>query len=368
MKKLARAFSFFLALVLGLTVCCSGLAEDESAYNKYVESYFTELLKRIPGGEKIDWEGFAKAFDEKVASGAEITLEDCLPAEGWQFFSMLMRMEENGEIIDEKEMPCSADITVTGNTFAAVHQFKEQADEDTVKLVQALIKADFEGELSLSYLKVYLDQFGAAGVKLDDIKMTMQYLNADGTVLDEAAYTYADLEAAVEKSMQSIYAALFSLVPNPDKIDWDAFTKEFEEKVNGGATITLEDCLPEESWNLLSILMRVDDYTAKIVAEEDLPFTVSVTVKGNHFAAVHQLKEKMGELTAAYLVAGIRSDYESVVALAGLKDMYDRFAYAGVNLDDLTMSVQYLDVDGAVLYEENFTYADLVMALLQAVA
>lgn len=165
---------------------------------------------------------------------------------------------------------------------------------------------------------------------------------------------------------QSFYATLFSLVPNPEKIDWDAFTKEFEAKKDSGAKITLEDCLPKESWNLLNVLMRMDDYTSKIVAAEDLPFTVSVAVDGNHFMAVHQLKEKVGELTAAYLVAGIRADYESLVGLAGLKDMYDWFAYAGVDLEDVVMSVKYLDADGAVLYEDAFTYADLVTNLLEA--
>lgn len=364
MKRMARCLSIILALILGLTACFAGLAEEDSAYEKYVEGYFTALLKLIPGGESVDWEGFSKAFDEKVKSGAEITLEDCLPPEGWQFFSTLMLAEENGEIMDEEILPCSTYLTVKGNTIAAVHKLKEQSDEATVEAIQELLKADFEGELSLSYLKVYLDQFAEAGVKKENIKMTMQYLNADGTVIDEAAYTYADLEAAVEQSFQSFYATLFSLVPNPEKIDWDAFTKEFEEKVEGGATITLEDCLPKESWNLLNILMRMDDYTSKIVAAEDLPFTVSVTVTGNHFAAVHQLKEKTGELTAAYLVAGIRSDYESMISIAGLKDMYDWFAYAGVDLDDVTMSVQYLDVDGNVLYEDAYTYLDLVLALV----
>ena len=364
MKKLTRCLSVLLALVLGLSVCCSGLAEEESAYSKYVEGYFTELLKLIPGGENVDWEGFSKAFDEKVKSGAEITLEDCLPPEGWQFFSSLMLMEENGEILDEKSLPCSANISVKGNTISAVHKFREQADADTVTLVQALIKADFESELSLSYLKVYLDQFCEAGVRADAIKMTMQYLNADGTVLDEASYTYADLQAAVEKSAQSFYAAMFSLVPNDEKIDWDAFTKEYEEKVNAGTTITLEDCLPKESWNLLNILMRMDDYTSQIVAEDRLPFTVNVTVEGNHFSAVHQLKEETGELTAAYLVAGIRSDYESAVSLAPVKDMFDWFAYAGVDLDDVSMTVQYLDAAGKTLYEAAYTYGDLVLALV----
>ncbi len=368
MKKLTRCLSVILALVLGLTVCCSGLAEEDAAYNKYVEGYFTELLKLIPGGENVDWEGFAKAFDEKVKSGAEITLEDCLPPEGWQFFSSLMLMEENGKLMDQNDLPFSVELTVKGNTFATVHKLKEQSDEATVRVAQDLIKEDFEGELSLSYLKVYLDQFAEAVVNKDNIKMTMQYLNADGTVIEEAAYTYADLEAAVANSRQVFYAGLFSLVPNPEKIDWDAFTKEFDEKAKSETKITLEDCLPKESWNLLNVLMRMDDYTSQIVAEEDLPFTVSVTVTGNHFAAVHQLKEKTGELTAAYLVAGIRADYESPVAMAGLKDMYDWFAYAGVDLDDVTMSVQYLDVDGAVLYEGAFTYADLVAALVAAVA
>lgn len=48
------------------------------------------------------------------------------------------------------------------------------------------------------YLKAYIDQFIEAGVKAENITMTLQYLNADGTVLYEGAYTFADLAAAVK--------------------------------------------------------------------------------------------------------------------------------------------------------------------------
>ena len=48
------------------------------------------------------------------------------------------------------------------------------------------------------YLKAYIDQFIEAGVKAENITMTLQYLNADGTMLYEGAYTYADLAAAVK--------------------------------------------------------------------------------------------------------------------------------------------------------------------------
>ena len=106
-------------------------------------------------------------------------------------------MKENGEIDPEEDLPYTTAITVTGDTIAAVHQLKEQSDEETTKEGARLVRADFEGELSMGCLKAYLDQLIEAGANKDGIKLTLQYLNADGTVLYESAFTYADLAAAV---------------------------------------------------------------------------------------------------------------------------------------------------------------------------
>ena len=163
-----------------------------------LETYFTLLFSLIPDADPIDWKGFEEEFNAKVASGAEITMEDCLPAEAWKLFNILMRMKENGEVKAVEDLPYTSDITVTGDRIATVLQLKEQSDEETAKKVADMIIADFESELSLGYLKAYIDQFVEAGVKGENITMTLQYFNADGTVLYEEAYTFADLAAAVK--------------------------------------------------------------------------------------------------------------------------------------------------------------------------
>jgi len=198
MKKLTRLLSILLALVLCLSVCCAGIADETAAVDdETLEAYFTLLFSQIADADPIDWKGFEEEFNAKVASGAEITMEDCLPAEAWKLFNILMRMKENTEVKAEEDLPYTIDITVTGNRIATVLQLKEQSDEETTKKVADIIKADFESKLSLGYLKDYIDQFVEAGVKAENITMTLQYLNADGTVLYEGAYTYTDLAAAV---------------------------------------------------------------------------------------------------------------------------------------------------------------------------
>ena len=109
-----------------------------------------------------------------------------------------MRVTENDEVKPEEDLAYTIDITVTGNRIATVHQLKEQSDEEITKKVADMIKAEFESELILGYLKSHIDQTAKAGVKTEEITMTLQYLNADGTVLYESAYTYADLAAAVK--------------------------------------------------------------------------------------------------------------------------------------------------------------------------
>ena len=199
MKKLTRLLSLLLALVLCLSACCAGIADEAAAVDdETLEAYFTLLFSLIPDADPIDWKKFEEEFNTKVASGAEITMEDCLPAEAWKLFNILMRMKENGEVKAVEDLPYTSDITVTGDRIATVLQLKEQSDEETAKKVADMIIADFESELSLGYLKAYIDQFVEAGVKAGNITMTLQYLNADGTVLYEGAYTFADLAAAVK--------------------------------------------------------------------------------------------------------------------------------------------------------------------------
>jgi len=133
MKKLTRLLSILLALVLCLSVCCAGIADETAAVDdETLEAYFTLLFSQIADADPIDWKGFEEEFNAKVAGGAEITMEDCLPAEAWKLFNSLTRMKEDGE------------------------------------------------------------------VKAENITMTLQYLNADGTVLYERTYTFADLAAAVK--------------------------------------------------------------------------------------------------------------------------------------------------------------------------
>lgn len=201
MKIRTRLLSVILALILGLSACGAGFAEEKAVLpdTKTLTAFFSLMFSMIPGTKPIDWEAFNMEYEKKVASGAELTLEDCLPAEAWKVFSLLMRMEEDASLQSEESLPFTDEMTVKGNHVMAVHQLKEQTDEETAKKIdEVMIQADFEGTLSLGYLKSYLDLFGDAGVNLDNITLSMQYLNADGTVIRENTYTFADLEAAVK--------------------------------------------------------------------------------------------------------------------------------------------------------------------------
>ena len=105
MKKTVRMFSLLLALILGLSVCCAGFAEEAAAIDeKAAMEFFVTMMQLVPGMEGIDWEAFVKEYDEKKASGAEITLEDCLSKEAWNAYSALMFMDENGQVITDSPM------------------------------------------------------------------------------------------------------------------------------------------------------------------------------------------------------------------------------------------------------------------------
>ena len=91
----AKILSILLALVLCLSACCAGIAEETAAEDdETLEAFFTLLFSLISDAEPIDWKGFEEEFNAKVASGAEITMEDCLPAEAWKLFNSARRTLE----------------------------------------------------------------------------------------------------------------------------------------------------------------------------------------------------------------------------------------------------------------------------------
>lgn len=53
-----------------------------------------------------------------------------------------------------------------------------------------------------------------------------------------------------------------------------------------------------------------------------------------------------------------RAYFEVPAALQGLKNLFDWFAGIDVSMDELTMAVQYLDTDGVILYDKEYTYAE----------
>ena len=197
MKKEFRILSLVLALILSLTVCCSGLAETAEATDEQLGmEIFIAFMQMIPGMEQIDWETFAKEFEEKKASGAEITLEDCLPAGAWALFGSLQFMDENGQIPDD--LPMTIDVQVKGNEMISLYTMKEQADEENAKAIMESVAATFETPESLQNLKNSIEQMADAGIDMNKVVMTLKFLNADGSVIYEKTYTYEDLSKELE--------------------------------------------------------------------------------------------------------------------------------------------------------------------------
>lgn len=206
MKKMIRRLSLVLALILCFSVCCAGLASAESADSaesgESGEStgdnteMFMAIMQLIPGLDQIDWEGFAKDFEAKKASGAEITLEDCLPAGAWTLFGSMQFIDENGKI--PEDLPMTIDVQVTGNEMISVYTMKEQADEDNAKAIAESVAATFETQEAMQNLKTSMEEMTGSGIDVNKVVMGIRYLNADGSVIYEKSYTYEDLTKALE--------------------------------------------------------------------------------------------------------------------------------------------------------------------------
>ncbi len=187
MKKL---FSLFLVLVLCLSVCCAGIAEEAAAANEAAGmEAFLELVKMIPGMEEIDFETFYKDLKAKMDSGAEITLEECLPAAAWQLFLGNMASEDD---------PYTIETIVKGNEVSSIYTYKEQISEEDAKLVASSVAATFETPETMASMKSSMEQMASGGIDVNKVVMELKFLNADGSVIYDKVYTYADLAAAEE--------------------------------------------------------------------------------------------------------------------------------------------------------------------------
>jgi hypothetical protein len=197
MKNLSRKFSLILALVLCLS-CCAGFASAETAAEPSgnMMEMFIALLQQVPGMEDIDWVGFAEEFAAKKASGAEITLEDCLPAGAWSAFGKLQFMDENGKV--PEDLPMIIDTIVTGNEMVSLYTMKEQADEENAKVIAESVAASFETPEAMQNLKNSIDQMAGAGIDTGKVVMTLRFLKADESVIYEKSYTYEELTKALE--------------------------------------------------------------------------------------------------------------------------------------------------------------------------
>ncbi len=191
MKKAIRKLSLMMVLILSLSLCCAGLASAETAEETAGMEMFMTMMKSIPGMDQIDWEGFARDFEAKKASGAEITLEDCLPAGAWAIFGSMQFMDENGQI--PEDLPMTVDVQVTGNEMVSLYTLKAQADEENARAIAESIAATFETPESKQNLKTSIEQMAGAGIDINKVRMTLRFLNADGTVIYDRTYTYGDL-------------------------------------------------------------------------------------------------------------------------------------------------------------------------------
>ena len=196
MNKMIRKLSLMLALVLCMSFCVSGVSSAETAEEAAGMELFMAMMQSIPGMDQIDWEGFAKEFAEKQASGAEITLEDCLPAGAWALFGSLQFMDENGEI--PEDLPMTIDVQVTGNEMLSLYTMKEQADEENAKAIADSVAASFETPEALQNLKDSIEQMAGAGIDTSKVVMALRFVNADGSTIYEKSYTYEDLTKALE--------------------------------------------------------------------------------------------------------------------------------------------------------------------------
>ncbi len=190
MKKM---LSLVLALVLCLCFCGASLAEAQPTDKEGGMEMFMAMMQMIPGMEEIDWEGFYTAFTEKQASGAEITLEDCLPAEAWALFGSMMAGQSGTEESGAEEA-MTAEVTVTGNVMVMTYKMKKQVDEAGTKQIAESVAASFESPESLLNLKSSIESMAGAGINLSEVSMTLKFVNADDSVIYEKTITYDDVK------------------------------------------------------------------------------------------------------------------------------------------------------------------------------
>lgn len=198
MSKMIRRLSLLLALVFCLSAGCAGVSAAETATAEEAAGmeFFMAMMQAIPGMDQIDWAGFAREFEEKQASGAEITLEDCLPADAWSVFGKLQFLDENGQV--PEDLPMIIDVEVTGNEMVSVYTLKEQADEENAKAIAESVAASFETPEAMQNLKSSIEQMAGAGIDTSMVVMTLRFLNADQSVIYEKSYTYEELTKALE--------------------------------------------------------------------------------------------------------------------------------------------------------------------------
>ena len=194
MKKL---FSLFLVLALCLSACCAGIAEEAAPADEEAGyELFLEMIKLIPGMDEIDWAAFGEEYAAKVASGAEITLEDCLPAGAWQLFGSMQAMDENGQI--PEDLPFTVDTIVEENEMFSIYTMKEQISEENAQAIIESVAGSFETPEAMASLKTSMEQMAGGGIDVSKVVMGLRFVNADGSVIYEKSYTYADLTAALE--------------------------------------------------------------------------------------------------------------------------------------------------------------------------
>ena len=198
MNKMIWKTSLLLALVLCLSVCFTGVSAEGALSTEPDAGMeaFLLMMRLIPGADQIDWEGFAKEFAEKQASGAEITLEDCLPEGAWALFGKMQFMDENGQI--PEELPMIIDTIVTGNEMVSLYTMKEQADAENAKAIAESVAASFETPEAMQNLKDSIERMAGAGIDINQVTMTLRFLNADETVIYEKTYTSENLTKALE--------------------------------------------------------------------------------------------------------------------------------------------------------------------------
>lgn len=190
MKKL---FSLILALTLCLGLCGFAAAEAAEAETEAggLEA-FMAMMQQIPELADIDWVAFAEEFSAKKSSGAEITLEDCLPAEAWAVAGSLMIMGGNGE--SGEDAGYDVDVQVNGNDMVAVYKLKEQVDEEAVKQIADSVAASFESAESLVNMKSSFESMAGANIDITKVAMTLRFLNADDSVIYDKTLTYDDVK------------------------------------------------------------------------------------------------------------------------------------------------------------------------------